>query len=277
MKTLITLLLTIVLSLSTAIAQEFNGIATYKTDRSFDIPENDAKESGIDDAMMEQLRAQMKKQFQKTYTLNFTTTESLYEQEQSLAPPAVGDGIQIIVSGGNDLVYRNTKEKTYTQATEIMGKEFLIQDALVDQEWKLEKETKNIGEYVCFKATKTKTRNDRIYNEEKQEYEDSEKVILLTVWYTPSIPVQHGPDDYYGLPGLVLEVNDGDLTILCSKIVLNPKEGVSTERPKKGKKVSQDEFDKIQEKKRKEMQEQFESRKGSKGNSGFTIEIDGGM
>ena len=31
---------------------------------------------------------------------------------------------------------------------------------------------------------------------------------------------------YQGLPGLVLEVNDGDLTILCSKITINPKKQI---------------------------------------------------
>jgi GLPGLI family protein len=277
MKTIITLVLALVLAISTAIAQEFNGIATYKTDRSFDLPDDDSKESEIDDAMMKGIRDQMKKQFQKIFTLNFTNTESLYEEEESLAPPSVGSGMQILFSGGSDLVYRNIKEKTYAQASEIMGKEFLIEDAIKDQDWVLVKETKNIGQHVCFKATKTKTQKDRVFNEEKGAYEDSEKEVTTTVWYTPSIPIQHGPDDYYGLPGLVLEVNDGELTILCSKIVLNPKEGVQTDKPTKGKRVSQEKFNEIQDQKNKEMQEQFEDRKGKKGKSGVFIEVYGGM
>jgi GLPGLI family protein len=276
MKTIITVVLFVVFTLCSAIAQEFNGIATYKTDRSFDMPKNDLKESGIDDAMMKNIREQMKKQFQKTFSLNFTNDESLYEEEESLAPPSVGSGMQISFSGGGDLVYRNVKEKNYARASEIMGKKFLIEDAIVDQEWVLVKETKNIGEYHCFKATRTETRIDRVFNEETEKYEDKDKEVTTTVWYTPSIPVKHGPDDYYGLPGLVLEVNDGQLTILCSKIIVNPKDGVQVGKPSKGKKVTQVKFDEIEEKKMKEMREQFESRTGKKGGSGFTIEVQGG-
>mgnify|MGYP000672256811 CR=1 FL=1 len=96
-----------------------------------------------------------------------------------------------------------------------------------------------------------------------------------TAWYTLDIPLSHGPSEYWGLPGLILEINDGDLTILCSKIVLNPEKGVAIEKPKTGKKVTQAEFDAIQEKKTQEMMEQFkgDSRRGD-GNS-FQIRIGG--
>ena len=34
------------------------------------------------------------------------------------------------------------------------------------------------------------------------------KEILVTAWYTPQIPVNQGPGEYWGLPGLILEVHD---------------------------------------------------------------------
>ena len=40
---------------------------------------------------------------------------------------------------------------------------------------------------------------------------------------------------YQGLPGLILEVNDGELTIICSKIVLNPEDKVRNQRTYKRK------------------------------------------
>jgi GLPGLI family protein len=48
------------------------------------------------------------------------------------------------------------------------------------------------------------------------------KDVTITAWYTPEIPVNQGPENYWGLPGLILEINDGKTVILCSKIVLNP-------------------------------------------------------
>ncbi|MCB0432212.1 MAG: GLPGLI family protein, partial [Mangrovimonas sp.] len=73
-----------------------------------------------------------------------------------------------------------------------------------------------------------------------------------------------------GLPGLILEANDGSEVIVCSKIVLNPDDKTTISEPSKGKEVSQKEFDIIMEKKMKEMEEQFSSSRNSDGN---TIQI----
>ena len=52
------------------------------------------------------------------------------------------------------------------------------------------------------------------------------ELIVVTAWYTLDIPVSHGPGDYWGLPGLILEISDDNTQILCTKIVMNPKEKV---------------------------------------------------
>ena len=88
------------------------------------------------------------------------------------------------------------------------------------------------------------------------------KEITITAWYTPEIPVSQGPEGYWGLPGLILEVNDGKTTILCSKIVLNPKEKAEIKAPSNGKEVSQKEYDEIVTKKMEEMSEMNNGRGG---------------
>jgi GLPGLI family protein len=50
----------------------------------------------------------------------------------------------------------------------------------------------------------------------------------------PEIPVSQGPEGYWGLPGLILEVNDGKTVLLCSKVVLNPKVKAEIKAPSKG-------------------------------------------
>ena len=47
--------------------------------------------------------------------------------------------------------------------------------------------------------------------------------VQITAWYTPDIPINQGPENYWGLPGLILEINEPELIILCSKVVLNTK------------------------------------------------------
>ena len=88
------------------------------------------------------------------------------------------------------------------------------------------------------------------------------KEINITAWYTPEIPVSQGPDSYWGLPGLILEVNDGKTTILCSKVVMNAKEKVEIKAPSNGKVVTQKEYDETVIKKMEEMSEMNPGRGG---------------
>ena len=100
-----------------------------------------------------------------------------------------------------------------------------------------------------------------------EETEVSEVEQTVTAWYTLQIPIKQGPAMYYGLPGLILEVSAGNESILCSKIVLNPKEGITISKPEKGQKVNQEEYDVIMEKKMKEMNERMNSNRRDDGNS----------
>lgn len=246
-------------------AQKLEGIATYKSQRKFEIE----LDSTVNDGMRDQIMAMLKKQSEKEFLLEFTENESQYKEEVKLDDDTVisGGGMEIVVqgSGGNDVLYKNLKDRRYAHSVEVFGKEFLIKDALEQADWKLEKETKNIGEYTCFKATYTTTRKvmSAESSSDGKEGNSSESVaeeeVTITAWYTPQIPLQHGPSNYGGLPGLILEVNDGTETILCSKIVLNPEKGISIKEPTKGKEVNNAEYEAILEKKMKEMNEEFQS------------------
>lgn len=258
-------------------AQDFSGRATYKTHRksSFEL---DSTTMAANPKIQEQLEAQMRKMFQKTFTLDFTKLESMYEEEQELDAPKVpsSNGGVMVMSfggGGSDVLYKNISENRMANKKELLGKVFLIKDNLVAYDWKLTGETKNIGNYTCYKA---------VYEIEEEEIQinmiDSEvkeeKVIkkrTTVAWYTPDVPISNGPRDYGGLPGLILEVNDGDLTIVCSEIVLNPKDIKEIKEPIKGKIVTRKKFEAIAKEKTKEMMDRFRSRDGK----GLEIRIGG--
>ena len=282
MKTLIYLSLAFSLFVGAVHAQDFEGIATYKTQRKLDIQLDSTQ---VPAGMQEQLMAMMKKQFEREYTLEFNKEASLYKVVENLeAPQAMGGGgMQIVVAGaGEDAVlYKNIKENRLANKNDIFGKTFLIKDELPALEWTMTKETKNIGEYLCFKATRTETRTVQASfstNEEEGTPESSteqQEEVTITAWYTPQIPLGHGPSNHHGLPGLILEISDGSETILCSKIVMNPKNGVNVKEPEKGKVVTQEEFDAIMEEKLKEMRDRYQpsNRRGDHG--GFEIRIGG--
>jgi GLPGLI family protein len=259
-------------------AQDFSGRATYKTHRksSFEL---DSTTIAANPGIQEQMEAQMRKMFQKTFTLDFTKSESMYKEEQELdAPkgPSANGGVMVMVMGGNgssDILYKNISENRMAHKTELMGKVFLIKDNLEAYDWELTGETKNIGNYTCYKAVYEKEEEDiqidMIDGEVKEEKVTKKRTLV--VWYTTDVPISNGPNNYGGLPGLILEVNDGDLTIVCSELVLNPKEAKEIKEPVKGKIVTREKFSKISLEKTKEMMNRYRSRDGK----GIEIKIGG--
>ena len=160
----------------------------------------------------------------------------------------------------------------------VESKIFLVKDNIEKLNWKLGPETKYIGEYQCFKATYTKmVEKPRIAFDDEvdldKEPEMEERTV--TAWYTPQIPVNNGPSNYQGLPGLILEIHDGKLTIICSKIVLNPEDKVEITEPTKGKEVNQEAYEKIMDKKAEEMMERYRPRSGDREGESISIRIGG--
>ena len=257
------LLLLFVTSLS--YSQEFQGRAYYfsKTIFSADLKEENSESKKQDPAFEKALQEALKEASEKSYLLTFNKSECIYEQEQQLEKPKAASGemqISVSISSSEGRKYINAKNKTSSIEDAILGKEFIIVENIEKPDWKLVDETKKIGDYTCFKAKLTIPVSDK----QKKEYEEflkkeeiksslfkmeEPKEKIITAWYTPEIPASFGPNNYWGLPGLILEINEPETIILCSKVVLNTKEKATIKIPNKGQKVSQKEFDAIQKKK----------------------------
>lgn len=263
--------------------KDFQGMAVYESKTSTaDFKKRFEGNKEMTPEMQKMIEERMKKMFEKTFILNFDKQASIYKEEEKLDAPGQngGGGMRMMSSfmGGGGTFYKNAKEKSYTVDKEFMGKEFLVKDTLRTYKWKMESETRQIGGYTCYKATtvipasKTDFRNFRPKREEEAKKQDDTKKeeikkdetgtadgkekktsfmdeidlpkeITIIAWYTPEIPINQGPEGYWGLPGLILEVNDGKTIMLCSKIVLNSKDKVEIKAPTNGKVVSQKEYD----------------------------------
>ncbi len=276
-------------------AQDFQGMAVYESKTSTaDFMKGMGGNRDITPEMQKNIEERMKKMFEKTFILNFDKSASIYKEEEVLDAPGQQGGGRMMSSmmGGGGTQYKNVKTKQVIIDREFFGKEFLIKDSLPKLEWKLEGESKMIGQYNCFKATAVRPVSDSDFrnfrfrggkdNEKKEKGEaevkkdstssktnlmdqwEMPKEIVITAWYSPEIPVNQGPENYWGLPGLILEVNDGKTSILCSKIVMNTKEKVEIKAPSKGKEVTQKEYDEIVKNKMEEMREMY----GGKGGRG---------
>ena len=262
-------------------AQNFQGQAHYISKTNPDLDSWGGQQ--MSEAQKKQIMERMRSMFEKTYILTFDKVSSIFKEEEVLeAPGQRGFGMW-----GNSFSagpqYKNVKTQQFIQDQEFFGRQFLITDSLQKLDWKLGTETKQIGQYLCMKATATKTvdefdwrsmrRRDR-NNQDKATKTDSTKTtsvsdeievpktIEITAWYTLQIPVNQGPGEYWGLPGLILEVNADRTTILCSKITMNPQQKIEIEAPEKGKVISRADYNATVKKKMEEMREMYRGRGG---------------
>jgi len=109
---------------------------------------------------------------------------------------------------------------------EFLGKNYIIEDSLQAPNWKILNEMKEIAGHICMNAS----------------YNDTIKKQKIVGWYALDIPISGGPERFFGLPGLLLEVdvNDGAMVITADKIELK-KLTTELDFPKKakGKKISE--------------------------------------
>ena len=284
----ITLLLVALLISAISFAQDFQGKAYYQTKTSMDLDQWGGREMSPD--QKKRMQDRMKSFLEKQYILTFNKEESVYKEDEKLAAPGGGrgfGGMGSSFSGGPK--YKNVKSKELLQDQEFFGKQFLIKDELKAIEWVMGTETKQIGNYTCFKATATKPVDQfdwrsmrRRGGDDKKEGEKAKdstkagdttsasddpmseieipKTIEIVAWYTPQIPINQGPDDYWGLPGLILEVKADNTIMLCTKIVMNPEEKEAIDKPEKGDVVTQAEYTEIITKKMAEMREMYGGR-----------------
>ncbi|MCE2708208.1 MAG: GLPGLI family protein [Bacteroidota bacterium] len=247
-----------------AFSQGFTGRAYYKSSSKISISLDSTK---MAPEQMAQIQSALKKQMERNYILSFTPTESIWKQEESLgggpATASAGGAVFMVASSGEGSTLYKDAAGNYLQEQEMMGKEYLIKDKAEPFEWELSEETKKIGNYTAQKASFTKIVDSRRFSTGMTEMENVKDTLQVTVWFTPEIPVSHGPEYYFGLPGLILEVQNQGRTLICEKIELNPSaDPVVIERPSKGKPMTQAEFQVVQEEGMKQMMNRYQGKPG---------------
>lgn len=220
--------------------QEFQGKAYYFSKSKMDLGTWGARMS---EAQKKEIKNRLKNRLEKTYVLTFNKNESLfYEEEKVDAISGATDSWGSNFARGKQ--YKNVEENRLVQAQEFYGKRFLVKDELQKIKWEMGSESKQIGDYLCFKATaviptKELTWYDFSWSDLNPQDENPEiKLTSVEAWYTLQIPFKQGPAEYWGLPGLILEVSAGNTTMLCSQVVINPSEIVEIKTPDKGKEIN---------------------------------------
>jgi len=254
--TIKSLLLTFIVLLSLGtFAQGFQGKAVYISKSKMELGSWGAR---LSEGQKKQIQARLKNRLEKTYVLTFNSSESMFlEDDQIDAISGATDSWGAYFSRGDQ--YKNVKQQTLTQEQEFYGKRFLVKDNLYKIEWNLGTETKKIGNYTCYKAKAFVPKkeldwynfswSDLRAKEKKDGEKPEEDLIVVEAWYTTQIPVAQGPAEYWGLPGLILEVSRGNTTLLCTEVVINGEEKITIAAPDKGTEITKSDYtDTIQKK-----------------------------
>jgi GLPGLI family protein len=234
--------------------KDFQGKATYISKSKMELGNWGAK---LTEVQKKQIAARMKNRLEKTYILTFNNEESFFKEDDKIdAISGATDSWGKYFTPGDQ--YKNVVTNSQIQRQEFYGKEFLVKDKLQPIKWILGDDTKMIGNYVCLKATAMVPADEltwyefswdklRKKEEGNKDDETEEEVVMAEIeaWYSIQIPVSHGPQEFWGLPGLILEVSFGNTTFLCSEIVLNTSGKIKIEAPSKGKEVNKTEYQEI--------------------------------
>lgn len=271
-------IVSLLLTASTIFSQDFAGKVEYQTVRNEKnrtvkkTNENSEKENAKDGFTKEELteiKETVKKAYQKKYELSFNKNEAVFEQilELDKPKPAGGEMSFSIKMSGDGNKYINTKDKVYIEEEDLMDEEFLVKDSLQKIDWILSDETKIIGDYTCQKATyiiPVSKMQQKSYDTYLEKIKKGEKPLFeikkpepttVIAWYTPEIPVSFGPAGIWGLPGLILQLEESRLIYLCTKVSLKNNEKIKIKIPNTGKIVTKKEFEKYQEKMQKRADE----------------------
>lgn len=172
----------------------------------------------------ERMKDQIPKFALNYFNLSFTTAASLYEPGKEVEPPKMSWGTP---PGATNVVYQDYRSHVITASKQIWEQQFLIRDSLRRLKWRITDEIRTIANYKCRKAV------TRICDS-----------VYVVAFYTDDIPVSGGPEQFGGLPGMILELAVPRLytTWVATKVETVVVKEDDLKAPVKGKKVKHGEL-----------------------------------
>lgn len=245
----------------------------------------------------EQLKNYMPEFTTKKFELNFKEQISSYkplvELEKNDGMQPQKEGVRITMTSFNiggpkgETIesYKDQSTATAIDVIEFSSNTYIVKDSIKKQSWVLQDETKNIMGYECKKAIYTYTEplvepiNISFgFNANEAKQLDTAKIaetpktpktkeVKVVAWYAPDIASPAGPDEYGGLPGLILMVDiDNGVTIYTATELKKSANKKALKQPTKGKEITKEELEAL----RKKMLDNMKQQNGS-GKSGVNI------
>lgn len=137
----------------------------------------------------------------------FRKNESYYEYVEKEQPNDIKNAENMVRTRNSKAYYHNLDAKLSKQEVSSPYFEGVIEDSLLNIKWKITDEYRSIAGYECRRA------NGVILDS-----------IYVVAFFTDQIPVSSGPENFHGLPGMILGVSVPDLnyTIYATEIKIEP-------------------------------------------------------
>lgn len=226
-------------------AQSKMGLVRYQLDMSASY-EMKKDNEGISKEMKALTYAQMKAAENIEFSLYFNGELAEFSKVKKMISEgdkyASFERIAVLSSGSRN--YLTDPSKPFQIEKQMFeGRVRYVQRMRPQRTWKLSKESKKIGEFICYKAT-------FIRSVPAGDFE-------VIAWYAPEIPVSLGPKNYYGeLPGLILELHDNISSFRATSVQLHQKEKNQIYWPKASEYIAAEEYQKQSEELNQRLQRQ---------------------
>lgn len=232
-------------------AQVEYGTITYTR-----VTEMNVSSEAIDDKAMKEMMEQMAAagaftvNFKATFTPDgFTFAEEIKEKTSVESEMGGGTIVVMETGGGEPTIYHtNIKTGEVTNRDFILDKGFLVEGTEEPLEWNLTDEVVAPSEATVGLDLKIATAV-------------TPGGDTITAGYAPSLPVQVGPNNYFGLPGAIITLSKsntgGGNTVYRATSLSLSAEPLMLEKPTEGKKVTPEEFRSEQAKRNKMLERQF--------------------
>jgi GLPGLI family protein len=196
---------------------------------------------------MEPMKSQIPEFRTSKHVLQFTNQESYFFRKQNTEAEqgefnADRRRFRRMGGGRDDVkLYTDLSTRISLESREFFGKKFLIEGEANDFKWKFTGESKQVGSYLCQKAIHRDTS------------------MMVEAWFTPMIPVAAGPENFTGLPGLILhvDINEGERVITAMEVNNTKVDASAIVKPTEGEQISRADYRVMTREKMKEMREEY--------------------
>ena len=162
-------------------------------------------------------------------TLTFNTDKSLFTPIERLLPQGM-DFYNNPMNKQLNIVYTDFATNTNLSQKEMYGDLFIVTDSTRKITWRLTDQTQDIAGFKCRRA------NGLILDS-----------VYVVAFFTDEIGVSGGPESFWGLPGMILQVALPHENVIwtAKKVTTDPVPLTAIVPPKKGKKISRTELFKL--------------------------------